>query len=250
MAITVSKRLHTIASFVPEHSRVADIGSDHAYLPVYLVQSGKVSKAIAGELNEGPWKVAKQHVAQQRLSDRIDVRRGDGLSVLRSSEADVVCVAGMGGTLITQILEEGQDKLGGIKRLILQPNVGGKAVRRWLFDHDWHIIEEEMIEEDDHIYEILVAEKGDGSEPYRELTSDDCPLSIDLLLELGPILWKKKHPLLRKKWEEELDKLYHIREQIKQGRSDPASLEARRREMDLKIEELEEVIQCLPAVRP
>lgn len=250
MAITVSKRLHTIASFVPEHSRVADIGSDHAYLPVFLVQSGKASKAVAGELNAGPWKVAKQHVAQQRLSDRIDVRRGDGLSVLQSGEADVICIAGMGGTLITQILQEGQDQLTGVNRLILQPNVGEKVVRSWLLDHGWRLIEEEMIEEDNHIYEILVAERGEGREPYLEILKEEHTLSMELLLELGPILWKKRHPLLKKKWESELDKLYRIREQMKQGRSDLESLEARMREMDQKIKELEEVVQCLPEVRP
>lgn len=92
----LSRRLEKIASYVPDQAVLADIGSDHALLPVYLVQNGKIAAAVAGELNDGPYLAARKQVDGTGTQDRISVRKGDGLSVLRRGEADTVVIAGMG----------------------------------------------------------------------------------------------------------------------------------------------------------
>ena len=105
--IKLSRRLQTIADQVTQGARVADIGSDHALLPVYLIQSGRCPSAIAGELNTGPFQAARKQTAEAGLKTVIEVRQGDGLSVLEPGEADTVTIAGMGGSLMADILEAG-----------------------------------------------------------------------------------------------------------------------------------------------
>ncbi|MCL6458954.1 MAG: class I SAM-dependent methyltransferase, partial [Gorillibacterium sp.] len=155
--IKLSKRLQMIADHVPSESRLADIGSDHALLPVYLVTQGKVPFAVAGEVNPGPFQAAVKQVQAAGLEQIIRVRKGDGLAVLEPEEVNVVTIAGMGGSLIASILASSTDKLRHVERLILQPNVAEDQVRRFLIDHHWLLIDEEIIEEDGKIYEILVA---------------------------------------------------------------------------------------------
>lgn len=238
---TISKRLKAIAEYVPPGLTVADIGTDHAYLPTYLVQTGISTKVIAGEYNEGPFGTALQRVQSEGLTLQIDVRKGNGLAVLRPEEAEVITISGMGGGLIADILNEGRDKLSSVKRLILQPNVGERALRVWLLNEHWTLIDETILEEDGKIYEILVAERVPTqahSDPYR-----DQPLNHEWLLRVGPILARKKSPLLLQKWNHELQKADKIMEQLLA--SDTEAAKARRSEWQLYINELEEVISCL-----
>lgn len=135
----LSLRLQRVAVHIPKESILADIGSDHAYLPCYAVIHNLCSKAIAGEVVEGPYQSAVKQVRETGLEAKIDVRKGDGLDVLEKDEATSITIAGMGGTLITSILEKGKDKLAKVERLILQPNVGSQNVRTWLMDNGWEL---------------------------------------------------------------------------------------------------------------
>ena len=103
----LSKRLETVASFVPKGSNIADIGTDHGYVPIYLVREGQAEHAVAMDVRKGPLERARAHVAEAGLGSRIDVRLSDGLAGLKPGEADCVVIAGMGGELIIHILEEG-----------------------------------------------------------------------------------------------------------------------------------------------
>jgi tRNA (adenine22-N1)-methyltransferase len=227
---------------------MADIGSDHALLPTYLAGRGRISFAIAGEVNDGPFEAARKQVMQSGLKGKVDVRLGNGLAVISPHEVDVITIAGMGGSLIARILEEGQERLPGVKRLILQPNVAEDQVRIWLRDHDWYLEEELMLEEDGHIYEVLVAVRASEDRDYRSLYA---ALSLpcgklakeDLLIKMGP--WLLRHPteVFIYKWQSEADKLDKICMQMEQSGSE-AALE-RLKTMRLEAGQIREVIACL-----
>lgn len=187
----LSYRLQKVAEYVPADSRLADIGSDHAYLPAYLALKGKINFGIAGEVVKGPFQNAQNEIKKENLQEIVDVRLADGLAAVElSDEINVVTICGMGGPLICQILEEGKAKLANHPRLVLQPNVGEKNVREWLIANNYQIIAEDVLEEDRHIYEIIVAEFVDAK---AELTAKE--------LEFGPYLMKEKNEVFKHKWQ-------------------------------------------------
>ncbi|MDX8359561.1 tRNA (adenine(22)-N(1))-methyltransferase TrmK [Cytobacillus sp. IB215316] len=194
--LKLSKRLEAVAEYIPMGSKLADIGSDHAYLPCYAFLQKKITFAIAGEITEGPFQSANDQVTSCHLNNVIDVRKGDGLSVIERGEVDCITIAGMGGLLIRDILETGKEKLSGVKRLILQPNVGSKHVRQWFILNGWELIAETILEEDEKIYEILIAERGAPYEPYEE--------DIEKGLLVGPFLVKENNDSFKRKWTNEL----------------------------------------------
>lgn len=222
-----SDRLQTVAEWIPPGATVADIGADHAHLLIHLVLREKIIRGIAGELNKGPYDNARFQVERAGLSDRIEVRRGDGLSVLKKGEVDAIVIAGMGGSLIAEILERGKEKLSGVRRLILQPNNGGEKVRQWLRENGWSPVGESLVEEGGILYEIIAAERGENEELYRQP-----PASEEQLLILGPLLWKEKPPLLSKKWLQELNARERILNRVRAGQTE----EAKRRAAQLEEE--------------
>lgn len=211
--LQLSKRLQTVVSFIPKGSVLADIGSDHAYLPCYAYLHGYITKAVAGEVADGPFLSAKQQVEKCGLSHVISVRKGDGLQVVAPNEVDCVTITGMGGTLISNILEAGKEKLTSVQRLILQPNVGAHIVRKWLLDNEWELIDERILEEDGQTYEVLVAERGDPYRPYTQLR-------VELLL--GPFLLKERNEVFEKKWAMEMKHWQNVIEQLKYAKTEEA----------------------------
>lgn len=209
--IELGERLTRVASYVPNESKVCDVGSDHAYLPVYLIQNDQISCAIAGEVVEGPYLSAKQTVRDYRMENRIEVRLGDGLQIL-SKEDDItaVTICGMGGELISRILEAGYNggHLNGRERLILQPNVAEHFVREWLMNHSYHIVEETVVEDNHRLYEIIVAEPVDKRVEYSELE-----------LKYGPILLKESSELSVAKWNRTNRKNKEILEQLQKSKT-------------------------------
>lgn len=228
----LSLRLQRVALHIPKGSILADIGSDHAYLPCYAVLHNLCSKAIAGEVVEGPYQSAVKQVNETGLQARIDVRKGDGLDVLEIDEATSITIAGMGGTLIASILEKGKNKLAKVERLILQPNVGSQNVRIWLMDNGWELKNEEILEEDGKVYEILIAEPGDPLKPYED--------QQDIKIQFGPFLLKKRDTVFIKKWIHEKKHLEKIIEQM--DASGNNSLEEKRNEILAQIKVIEGVL--------
>lgn len=156
----ISERLKRIASFVTEGSRVADIGTDHAYVPIYLVTEGRAVHALAMDVREGPLARAREHIREQGLSGRIEIRRSDGLSSYRRGEADSIVITGMGGALIVRILSGGAGKYEGIRELILSPQSEPFLVRRWLRENGFLLEREAMLCEDGKYYTIMRAVPG------------------------------------------------------------------------------------------
>lgn len=207
----LSKRLETVVSFINKGARIADIGSDHAYLPCYAINKGIASTAIAGEIVDGPYQSAVQQVKKAELTQKIEVRKGDGLSVIQKGEVDTVVIAGMGGGLITQILQEGAEKLDGVTQLILQPNIAAHHIRLWLLNNGWELKNEAILEEDNKIYEILMAEKGKTNKPYNQLEKE---------ILVGPFLLAEKNLVFLKKWTHEKNKLEKIIDSLENSESE------------------------------
>ncbi|PIC87910.1 tRNA (adenine(22)-N(1))-methyltransferase TrmK [Sporosarcina sp. P20a] len=188
----LSERLAMVASFVPNDTVLADIGSDHAYLPCYLMNKGKIRKAIAGEVVTGPFEAATRNVDLNGFADRIEVRLANGLQAIEDADnVETVTIAGMGGTLITSILEAGKDRLTHVQRIIVQPNLHAIAIREWAVANGFCIVDEEILLEDSKIYEVLVLER--GAADYS---------TTDLLV--GPVLRRKQSNVFRAKWEREM----------------------------------------------
>lgn len=228
-SLTLSKRLKKIAAYLPKGSYFADIGSDHAYLPCYVCLHDPTAKAIAGEVNEGPYLSAQKTVETYGLTEQIEVRLGDGLTVIQEDPITEVVIAGMGGQLIRRILTDGEDKLQTVKRVIVQPNIAAHLLREWFHDRQMTIVAEELIEENDHIYEIIVAEK---THPYIPLTEKECLF--------GPHLLKEKSAVFKKKWRREQQNYKRIIKQMAQAsQPDQEKIQAFQKELQW----IEEVLQ-------
>ena len=207
----LSARLACVASLVPAGARVADIGSDHAYLPAALVLDGKIDFAIAGEVVKGPYENAVHEIKDHQLEGKVIPRLADGLAAIEPADkVDTITIAGMGGSLIASILEKDKNKLTGIKRLVLQPNVGESQLRKWLMNNHYQIMTEKIIEEDNHIYEIIVAEP--SVVPFRYSKYE---------LDFGPFLLENKGPVFRKKWQEYLQREAHVIDQMQKAQQPP-----------------------------
>ncbi|WPU45340.1 tRNA (adenine(22)-N(1))-methyltransferase TrmK [Limosilactobacillus reuteri] len=207
----LSARLACVASLVPAGARVADIGSDHAYLPAALVLDGKIDFAIAGEVVKGPYENAVHEIKDHQLEGEVIPRLADGLAAIEPADkVDTITIAGMGGSLIASILEKGKDKLTEIKRLVLQPNVGESQLREWLMNNHYQIMTEKIIEEDNHIYEIIVAEP--SVVPFRYSKYE---------LDFGPFLLENKGPIFKKKWQEYLQREAHVIDQMQKAQQPP-----------------------------
>lgn len=209
--VILDRRLKQVVDYIPKGSVLADIGSDHAYVPCYALQQGIISKGIAGEVNVGPMEAAKAQVDLIGAREVIDVRLGDGLAVLQEDEATCISICGMGGSLIRSILESGKEKLGEVERLILQPNVDGQHVRSWLLENGYVLVEEAIVEENDKVYEILVGEKG-----AETIYSDDLNERTWQLL-FGPYLIQERPEPFKLKWSREADKLEYVLGQMADG---------------------------------
>ena len=156
--ITLDKRLSAVAALVRQGSRLADIGTDHAYLPVHLVQAGVCPSAIASDIGAGPLDAARRTVTENGLTSEIALRLGNGLATVSAGEVEDIAVAGMGGETIAAILEAAPwVKNEGI-RLILQPMTRAEDVRRWLLHNGFSVLEEHLIIDGRHLYPVMAAE--------------------------------------------------------------------------------------------
>ncbi len=179
-------RLKLIADKVPVCSVVADIGTDHAYIPVYLIQQKKCQHAIASDVKPGPVKVANRNISKYKLNDKIETRMGSGLETLKANEADTVIIAGMGGTLLAELLDAHPEKVSGNTILVLQPMNDLHVVRKWLYDNRFEIYDEELTAEGNKIYCVLSARYSGKNKEYTEFQ-----------LHVGELLVAKKDPLLQ-----------------------------------------------------
>lgn len=231
-SVNLSKRLQVVADYVEKGARLADIGSDHAYLPCYLAQNKQIAMAVAGEVVEGPFFNAVNEVSRLKLEETVSVRLGDGLQVLNDyDDITTITIAGVGGPLIVRILEEGKqlNKRGGKETMILQPNVNEQTVREYLMEESYAIMAETILEENGKRYEIIKAEPAAEKVEYDEK---------DLLF--GPFLRQEKSPVFIDKWQSEAKKTAYVIEQMEKAeQTDKEKL----KELHARLNLIEEMIK-------
>lgn len=225
--VELSKRLKCISHYVPKEARVADIGTDHAYLPIYLIKEDIASRVLAMDINKGPLEKAQANINKYLVSEQVTTRLSNGLEELRDDEADAVIIAGMGGMLVASILEKDKEKLENVKRLILQPQSDYSQVRRTLHRLGWIIIEEEALIDNGKYYFIIVCDKGE--EHYES----------QIEYRYGRILGHHKSEVYTKYLSHILEKRIQVLESLKDKMGD--AIRAREQILKAEIEEIEQV---------
>jgi len=224
----LSERLKAIADFVPKNSIVGDVGTDHGYLPVYLIENGIAKKVIGTDISPNSLQKIIQLVESKGLKNRIDIRLGNGLEVFKPFEIDTLVISGMGGLLIRDILDANKEITTSITNFILQPNIASRELREYLYDNNFEIIDEKLVKEFDKFYEIIWAKKGKGY------------LKESFYLEIGEKLILNQDPLLK----EYISHKISITESIMEKLEIEKSEKSRERYMELneKIKEYKEVL--------
>lgn len=186
----LSKRLTLLSEMVTEGHILADVGTDHGYIPIFLVKQRKIPNAIAMDIGQGPLLRAREHIDAYGLGGYIQTRLSDGVASLQEGEADTILIAGMGGSLILHILTEGRKVMESAKELILQPQSEIERVREYLFRMGYEITEENMVSEDGKFYQMFACKPWKGKEGSRA--------AIDpVFCRYGEMLLKKNHPVLK-----------------------------------------------------
>ena len=195
----LSKRLTAVAGLVTEGASVADIGTDHGYIPIHLIEQNLSPKVIAMDINKGPLERARIHIAGYGMSDRIETRLSDGLAAVKPKEVEEMIVAGMGGGLVIHILNEDPAKTRSLKELVLQPQSELAKVRRYLEEHRFRIVAEDMVEEDGKYYPMMKVIPTEQKGLYVEGVP-----AAEEELEYGKYLLEKGHPVMGEYLKKEL----------------------------------------------
>ncbi|SDG17937.1 tRNA (adenine(22)-N(1))-methyltransferase [Desulfosporosinus hippei] len=239
VSVSLGPRLQAVASLVPEGSILGDIGTDHAYLPIFLYETQKIAKAVAIDVHEGPYKSALTAVKSRKLGDFLDVRFGDGLMPLEVGEVNTLTLAGMGGRTMLEIFSVRPDIMKGISNLILQPQGAEGAVRLTLLEQGWKLGFERLVEEDERIYVVMAfsKESGWGLDELQErervwaqrlfplaekelMTEKEFQSIVHILVwQFGPLILEGHKELLTKQFNEYRDRLLIQMKQMKKSSS-------------------------------
>jgi tRNA (adenine22-N1)-methyltransferase len=220
-------RLQAVAGIIPESCRrVADIGADHALLPIYLLQAAQADYAVAGELRRGPFLRARQAVREAGLADVISVRSGNGLEVLSPGEVEAVVLAGLGGDVIRSVLSS--PLAASFTRFIIQPMSRAYKIRQFLAQQGWAIVQERLVKENQKYYTVMLVQT--GGRPY-ELD--------ELQLELGPVILQQKDQLAQEYFTYLYEKNVRLRLHLSHSRDNKTQLEQL---VAAKLKALEEII--------
>ena len=210
---------------VTPHNTLGDIGCDHGYMSITLVDRGVVKNAIAADVNQGPLDRAATNISKFGLEDRIKLRLSDGLKKFSPGEVDVILIAGMGGPLMTRILREGADVVAGADELVLQPQSNLEEFRRNLYSDGYKIVAEDIVFEDGKYYPMMRAVKG-------------CDILSDIEYKYGPILISQKSHTFVKYMENEQKKLQLVLDKLKESSAD-----SRRKEVFEELEIIGDILK-------
>ena len=192
--IKLSKRMKAVAAMVTSGGVLADVGTDHGYIPIALIQRQKIKSAIAMDINKGPLARAQDNIASARLGEYIQTRLSDGVAALGEGEADSILIAGMGGELVIHILSEGEKVCKAASELILQPQSDIRKVREYLRLHHYKIVDEDMICEDGKYYPMMRVINVELDNAWMKM-DEQTRVACDIY---GPLLLRNGNPVLRR----------------------------------------------------
>ncbi|MFD1677822.1 tRNA (adenine(22)-N(1))-methyltransferase [Alicyclobacillus fodiniaquatilis] len=225
MPIAISKRMEAIVSHVPQVASLGDIGTDHAFIPIYAVQTGLASRAIASDLREGPLGKARENVTAHQLGEKVELRLGDGFMTLQPGEAQVIVTAGIGGHIQAGMVTSAMEVAKQARRIIFQPMNAGHLLRCKLDELGFHIEAEQLVEDDGRLYEIIaVTYTGQRDEAYAAYRHGADALT--LAYTFGPQLLRNPDELLLQRLQREIDKLIYVRKQVLTGATPEAKAKA------------------------
>ena len=228
--MNLSNRLEKISNMITEVESVVDVGTDHAYVPIYLVNNNIIKRAIASDINKGPVKKAEDNVSRYNLQSKIECRLGGGLTTIKPYEVEAGIIAGMGGNLIRDIIEERMNVFKSLKYLIVQPVQNPEVLREYIYNNEIEIVDEAVIKEDNKFYEILKI-RYSGEEQ-----------KIDpIYYEISKILVERKDPTMKEYLEFKLRKYNSICSTLTQNTE---SAIKRKKELYENIKKIEEFLLC------
>ncbi len=238
--VVLSARMQAVADMVSKGRRVCDVGCDHGYIPIYLVQNGLSPFVLAMDVNKGPLVRAEKHIFQAGLRDYIMLRLSDGLLSYEKGEAETLICAGMGGRLMCRILKREPDKTRDFKELILQPQSDIPDFRKFLRNEGYSIVCENMILEEGKFYPVIKAVPVlEGGRKHKIPEKEQ-----KLFDRFGPALLKEKHPVLEKYIKKEWKKLSRIKHSLAAS-ADGERIILRRRELEEEMDALREAAEIL-----
>lgn len=227
----LSNRLKHISDLVTEVKSIVDVGTDHAYIPIYLVKNNIVRSAIASDINKGPVDKAKKNVKAYALEDKITCRLGGGLTTVSPKEVEVAIIAGMGGNLIRDIIEDSMEVFKELSYAILQPVQNPEVLREYIYKKGFTILDETIVKDEDKYYEVI------------KVKYDKNLIAVDpIYYEISEILLKKKDPIFKEYVEYKLNKYNRVYENLKE---ETELAIKRKSELKTIIEKLKEFLQCL-----
>lgn len=225
----LSKRLQAVADLVSTDLAVADVGTDHGYIPIYLIETGKCKKAFAMDVNQGPLFRARKHINEHGLESQIETRLSDGVKQLKEGECDAVVIAGMGGALTIKILEEGKPIFKNLTEFVLQPQSELHKVREYLIEQGYCVVAEDMVQEDGKFYPMMKVING-ASDAYHAIE-----------FRYGKFLLSEKHPVLKAFLEKEKQTKRIILQNLQ--KENGLHIEVRRNEIEDELEGIEYALQ-------
>lgn len=222
----LSKRMQAVANLITKTEALADVGTDHGYIPIYAVEENIVKRAIAMDINRGPIERAKSHIAEHGLEAYIETRCCDGVAGLKTGEVQSVVIAGMGGGLMQKIMADGQEVLKSVSEVILQPQSEIERFRYYLAEHGWKIEKEDMVFEDGKYY------------PMMRVVHGNMTIENVLYAKYGIYILEERHPVLKAFLEKEIDTSDAILQRL---------YENGRTQEDDRVKEIKEEMQHMKA---
>lgn len=226
----LSKRLNWILNIMDKCDVIMDVGTDHGYIAIELIKRNLADKVIASDINKDPLNKAKLNVSLEGLSNKIELRLGGGLTPVKENEVNGVLIAGMGGNLIRDILENDVKKVKNMDYIVLQPAQNPEVLREYLYISDYEIIDEDVCFDEGKYYEVFKVK-------YKENNSTKLE---NIFYEVSPMLLNKKSDVFKDYLYEKIDKYKKVKSFIKDNTEHALS---RKKELDSKIEIIENLLK-------